>query len=215
MPKGYEQNYQGIVHLLADCDFEEAAARLGLDAPVNGVVKISFLGREYEINSTGVTVTDGKLVHPNYLSTLIFYITSKGRAEPENTYSYLHSFIPESLGGFNNLSTMTSPLFREFGNNYGKFANAMKSLGAVNEETANEKEHLWSYRILPKIPMQVVYYEADEEFPCEIKLKLDNCAKKFLEFEQLAFLCGCFTSKLAPVTMPVPKTGCAVVRDLL
>jgi len=34
--------------------------------------------------------------------------------------------------------------------------------------------------------------EADEDFPSEIILKLDNGTSRFLEFEQLAFLCGCF-----------------------
>ena len=215
MPKGYEQNYQQIVCKLADCDFEEAAPRLGLDPPTGGVVTVSFLGREYAITSTGVRATDGLPVHPNYLSSLVFYITSNGSGEPDDSYSLLHSFIPDKVGGVSNVSWMTSPLTREFGNDYGRFRDAMKALGAVPEESANGKEHIWSYRILPKIPMQVAYYEADEEFPCEVKLKLNNSAGKFLEFEQLAFLCGCFISTLAPAAMPVPKAGCAVVRDLL
>ena len=215
MSKGYEKNYQGIVYKLADCDFEEAAARLGLDPPVNGVVRIPFLGREYEITSKGVTVTDGLPVHPNYLSSLIFYITSGGSGEPENSYSLLHSFIPDNVGGFSNGAWMTSSLVREFGNDYGKFSDAVKSLGAVPDVSTGGKDHCWSYRILPKIPIQILYFEADDEFPCEIKLKLDNSAQKFMEFEQLAFLCGCLISTLAPETMPVPKAGCSIMRDLM
>ena len=206
MSKGYEKNYLGIVHKLADCDFTEAAARLGLAPPVNGVVKISFLGRDYEINSTGVTVTDGSPVHPNYLSILVFYITSKGRAEPEGAYNSLHSFVSPPAGA-GDISWLTStPLSDEFGKDYARFNDTMKSLGAVNEESAKGK-HTWIYRVLPKIPMKIVYLEADEEFPCEVKLQLDNCAKKFLEFEQLAFLCGCF------VTTMVKKPASEFVTD--
>ena len=196
MFKGYEKNYQQIVCKLADCDFKEAAPRLGLDAPVGGVVKVPFLGREYAITSTGITVTDGLPVHPNYLSTLVYYITSKGGAEGALGNSPLgYTPVTVALGDLAWYSS--TELANEFGKDYNKFRDAMKALGAVPEESAKEKEYVWSYQILPKIPMKVIYYEADDEFPCEVKLKLDDCAKRFMEFEQLGFLCGCFATTLA------------------
>ena len=200
MSKGYEKNYQGIVYKLADCDFEEAAPRLGLNPPVNGVVKVPFLGREYEITSKGITVTDGLPVHPNYLSTLVYYITFKGGAEGDNS-SLGSSFIRSISSGFTHVIGdlawySSDELAKEFGKDYNKFRNAMEALGAVAEESVKGKEYTWSYRNLPKIPMKLVYYEADDEFPCEIKLKLDDCAKRYMEFEQLGFLCGCFATTL-------------------
>ena len=196
MSHSYEQTYQAIVHKLAGCDLGESAARLGLPLPVGGIIKTLFLGREYEISSKGVTAADGLPSNPNCRSTLIYYVTSRGKAEPEYSYSLLHSFIPGPRGGLS-ISWMTAPLVRKFRNDYAGFCSAMKLLGALCEESPKRSEHVWSYRILPKIPMQIIYSEADEEFPCEIKLKLDNNSGRFMEFEQLAFLCGCLVNTLA------------------
>ncbi|MDR0469939.1 MAG: DUF3786 domain-containing protein [Peptococcaceae bacterium] len=204
MANGYEQIYQSIIHKLAECDFGEAADRLGLAPPINGLVHMLFLGRAYEISAAGVAAPDGLATDPNIRSILVYYITSKGKAEPSYSYSFLHRFISGPLGG-QGISWMTAPLVREFGNDYPKFCGAMMSLGATYERSPSISEHIWSYRILPKIPMQIVYVEADDEFPCEIQLKLDDVAGQFMEFEQLAFLCGCLVHKLSQIG----KTGAA------
>jgi hypothetical protein len=44
---------------------------------------------------------------------------------------------------------------------------------------------------LPKIPLQIVYYDGDDEFPCEVQILFDKNASHFMEFECLAFLEGC------------------------
>jgi hypothetical protein len=49
---------------------------------------------------------------------------------------------------------------------------------------------------IDKIPMQVIYYEADDEFPCDIKVKFDGGAGRFIEFETLAFLYESFIHEL-------------------
>jgi len=126
------------------------------------------------------------------------YIDEAYGSKPEYSYSPLHSFMSGPVGGFN-ISWMTAPIVRAFGNDYDKFCRAMKYLGAVPEEIPDSREHVWFYRILPKIPMQIVYVDADDEFPCEVNLKLDNHAGQIMEFEQLAFLCGCFVSTLSGI----------------
>jgi hypothetical protein len=44
---------------------------------------------------------------------------------------------------------------------------------------------------LPKIPLQIIYYDEDDEFPCEVQILFDKNAARFMEFECLAFLEGC------------------------
>ncbi len=201
MEKGYEYTYETVKNKLMDCDFVEAAARLGLKSPVDDAIKITFLGREYLINSSDVIAADGTYSDPNIRSILIYYITSKGSGEPEYSYSLLKRFIPRSMSGSGtNISWMERPIIREFRNDYNKFSIALKTLGAVYENSPNSYEYIWMYRILPKIPMRILYVKADEEFPCEIKLFLDNGANRFMEFEQLAFLCGCFIRRLIEIS---------------
>jgi len=90
---------------------------------------------------------------------------------------------------------MNTPLERYFGNDYVKFSEAAVKLGGIEEESQVGK-HLWKFNVLPKIPLEIVFYEADEEFPVNIQIMLDKTALKFLEFECLAFMVGCFVGTL-------------------
>jgi len=194
MKTGYEKTYQSIVHKLLKCDLKEAAHRLGLDQPVNGSLRVSFLGREYEVTSEGIWGTDGLPSDPCCRGVLVYYVTSEGSGDPGDTYWLPQTFSPISVGGVN-ISWMSAPLANVIGSDHSKIKKAMNKLGAIylgSPKGDKSSEHVWEYRILPKIGTQITFLEADEDFPCEIILKLDNGTGRFLEFEQIAFLCGCF-----------------------
>ena len=90
---------------------------------------------------------------------------------------------------------MNAPLERQFGNDYAKFSDAARRLGGREGESGVGK-HLWGFNVLPKIPLRIVFYEADEEFPASIQIMLDRTALRFLEFECLAFMVGLFVRAL-------------------
>jgi hypothetical protein len=194
MPNGYEAIYETLIPRLVECDFAEAAGRLGFELLPTGNMAIDFLGRKYEIGLDGVTPADGKPVNVNNRSVLIYYALSQGRGEPAYAFSLLHHFAGGL--GTGDTSWMTASLVREFGGDYEKFCLAARKLGLVFEGTTRSGDSIWSYALLPKIPIRLLYCEADDEFPCEVKIMFDNSASRFLEFEPLAFLCGCFVRAL-------------------
>ena len=51
--------------------------------------------------------------------------------------------------------------------------------------------YTWLLKVLPKILLLIVYYDADDEFPFEVQILFDKNASRFMEFECLAFLEGC------------------------
>jgi hypothetical protein len=96
--------------------------------------------------------------------------------------------------GFQN-RMMSRHLERKFGNDYAQFSEAAVQLGGIEEESRMGK-HLWEFAVLPKIPLKIVYYEADDEFPTNIQIMLDKTVLQFLEFKCLAFMVGCFVQAL-------------------
>ena len=46
----------------------------------------------------------------------------------------------------------------------------------------------WVFEALPKIPMMLTFYEADDEFPAEARTFYDLTAPNFLDLECLAVL---------------------------
>ena len=205
MQGGYDAIYRGLVGRLAECDFRESAQRLGLEY-ANGQIRVRFLMREYVITRDGVEPLDGQPVNVNNLSVLLYYVLSQGHGEPENLYIPFQS-IPRLTGGLNTLTRlMNAPLERYFGEDYQKFRDAALRLGGMEEESGRGK-HVWKLYVLPKIPMKIIFYEADEDFPVDIQIMLDNTAIQFLEFECLAFLVGCVVRSLIKTAQHNSVTG--------
>jgi hypothetical protein len=194
MKEGYDAIYTKLISKLAECDFQESAARLGLDY-ADGGVHVSFLKRTYRIALDGVEPFDGQPVNVNNRSVLLYYILSKGQGDPEDAFIPFES-IPRMISGLNaQQRLMNTPLERYFGNDYVKFSEAAVRLDGIEEESQGSK-HVWQFSVLPKIPLQVVFYEADDEFPVGVQIMLDRTAIQFLEFECLAFMVGCFVRAL-------------------
>jgi hypothetical protein len=147
----------------------------------------------------GVEALDGQPFNSNNGSVLLYYLLSIGRGDPENSYVLFES-IPRMISGLGFQNRMMSrPLEQKFGNDYAKFSEAAAKLGGMEEE-ARMGKHTWKFDVLPKIPLKVVFYEADDEFPTNIQIMLDKTALQFLEFECLAFMVGCFIRALIKTT---------------
>jgi len=191
MIRGYEQIYEGLISKLNTCDFSEVAERLGLPLKPDGALSVNFLGREYEISSRGVNPTDGKPINVNNRSVLAYYVLSRGVGEPAFSYVPISYFAGTGILFDTNIKWMTDPLGRTFNGNYAAFSETMRRLGGAFDATLKSCGYSWLLKALPKILLQIIYYDADDEFPCEVQILFDKNASRFMEFECLAFLEGC------------------------
>jgi hypothetical protein len=197
MISGYEQIYRDLLPRLLQCDLAESAGRLGLEMLANGEVSVQFCGRQYVISSVGVNPADGQPVDVNNRSVLAHYILSQGRGEPEHSFLPLAQMTGTVMGQqLQDKGLMVKPLLREFGSDYDKFQSAARKLGGVLEGASEDGGQGWTFQVLPKIPLRLVFYQADDEFPADIQMLFDRSARRFMEFECLAFLSGCFTKAL-------------------
>jgi hypothetical protein len=190
MERGYDRIYRTLLPRLAERDIAQNGMRLG-GSPIDGGVKIPFLGRDYIITNDGVEPADGKPADVNSRSVLIYYVTSSGAGDFLYDFALLNR-LTGMIDGQNNLANdiMNGPLIREFADDYSRFARAMRSLDGVEMPTSGSGKHIWQLLPLPKILSQLVFYEADEEFPAEIQIMFDRSAPRFLDFECLAFMSG-------------------------
>jgi hypothetical protein len=192
MSSGYEQIYESLIPKLSKCDFLEVAERLGLSLQPDGHLSVNFLGREYEISSYGVNPMDGKSVNINNRSVLAYYTLSKGMGEPAFSYVPIFYLTGTGITFSKNIEWMTNPLEETFSGDYRTFSDTMCRLGGVFSGKLKSGGYSWFLKVLPKIPLHIIYYENDDEFPCEVQILFDKNASLFMEFECLAFLEGCF-----------------------
>jgi len=203
MNSGYEQIYENLILKLDKCDFVEVAERLGLLLQPNGALSVNFLGREYEISPQGINPTDGKPVNVNNRSVLAYYSLSKGSGEPEYSYVPLYNLSGVAITFSTNTKWMTDQLGKTFSEDYATFSETIRRLGGIFNGKLRSGGYSWLLEVLPKILLQIIYYEEDAEFPCEVQILFDKNASYFLEFECLAFLEGC----LVRAMIMTAKTG--------
>jgi hypothetical protein len=203
MNNGYEQIYESLILKLDKCDFVEVVERLGLSLQPNGTLSVNFLGREYEISSHGINPTDGKPVNVNNRSVLAYYLLSKGKGEPAYSYVPINNLTGVAITSSTNTKWITDQLGKTFSEDYATFSETICRLGGVFNGKLKSGGYSWLLEALPKILLQIVYYERDDEFPCEVQILFDKNASSFLEFECLAFLEGC----LVRAMIMTAKTG--------
>jgi hypothetical protein len=196
MSSGYEQIYEGLIPKLRQCDLAEAAGRLGLSLRPGGSLAVNFLGREYAISSQGVNPVDGKPVNVNNRSVLAYYTLSQGAGQPAFSYVPISYHAGPGILFSTNIKWMTDPLGKMFSGNYQLFSETLAKLDGVFIGSLKSDGYLWEMQVLPKIPLQIIYHEGDDEFPCEVQLLFDKNASLFLEFECLAFLQGCLVKAM-------------------
>jgi hypothetical protein len=190
MGKGHEKIYSMILPKLAECDIVQNGLRLGA-APAERGVRLTFLGRDYIIANDGVAPEDGLPVDVNNRSVLVYYITSNGAGDFTYDFAPLNR-LTGMIDGQRNLANgvMNDPLILEFGGNYDKFVTAITSLGGTETPASGSGKRVWQLLPLPKILSQIVFYEADDEFPADIQIMFDRISPRFLDFECLAVMTG-------------------------
>jgi hypothetical protein len=195
-PSGYDRTYQAVAARLRDLEFPYAARRLEFDLIDKYTMSIDFLGRKYILSRGGVKPADGQEADVNILSVLGYYALSEAYTEPLYDFALLDTFTGGLFaGGRSGAAWMIEPLVKVCGD-YETFRRAALSMGMSDEGSRSAGEHAWQYRLLPKIPALIKYFEADDEFPCDIKIYYDKTIPEFLDFEPLAVLNGCLVSAL-------------------
>ncbi|MDR2517947.1 MAG: DUF3786 domain-containing protein [Spirochaetaceae bacterium] len=200
--RGYEVTYQWVMQLLQTCDFEEHAARLGLRCPGRDKAAVDFLGRTYLITKDAVTLTEQRVpwavgaegFEYNLKSVLGYYLLSDCAAEPAGDFCPMTHF---SHGVFDNRPLSGGSLEAAYKDGE-KLGRAGEKLGFTREKPGH-----WRYTLLPKVPIKIIYYEGDDEYPANIQVLFDKTVIQFYKFEPLAVLHLCFREGLAAVGNPI------------
>ncbi|GHV15642.1 hypothetical protein FACS1894219_12620 [Clostridia bacterium] len=189
---GYESIYNGLLPRLRGLDFSEAAERLGLTLISPDIIRMRFIGSEYEIRRGEIVSLDPEAyTNVNFLSVAAYYVLSGGSKAQTGEFLPLRSFSEIKLSGaMSNVDWMSDPLCREYSGD-DNLAAAAVSLGGISVGEAE-----WEFAVLPKVSMRLRFIPADDEFPCETKISFSSNAGNYLEFECLAFLQGCFVKAM-------------------
>jgi len=186
-PVVYEQVYQGLRKRLAGADLGAAARDLGLVSLGPGVA-VPCLGKTYLVDAQGVRTQAGGPAPLNLSIVLAYYLLHGGRGEVTGRFVPYRQ-LPGGQDFARSLSqTVEGRLARHFSGRPQDLSRACAEMGGRAAAWGVSADLSFTLPALPKIPLGLTFYDADEDFPAEAKIFYDLTATNFLDLECLAVL---------------------------
>jgi hypothetical protein len=194
---GHKWIYEDLLKRLADADIATSAQHLGLAINDAEEVDVPFLGATYLISKKGARRTDGK--RPSYAagSALIHYILKGSRSRPNGQFVTLSELAgPLFKNGSYSHSAIEQPIIKRFQGCILELLSKAAVLGGYQGGEAGLGGVSLIFVLLPHIPLQLIFYDRDEEFPARATLLFSLNATELIDFEVLAVLVTVFVQSL-------------------
>lgn len=192
-----EDNYERVSNELEAeakrVDFREAAAAIGAHFEMkNGceIIRLKMMNTPYEMRKEGL-FQDDVYCHDSWSKIIIYdYIRRKGNKPLTGNWV--------TLGHFPNTASHVKAFQRSaeekvalaFNQDTGKLKARCKELDGSEDigQGKTRADYRYHFDLLPRIPLYLCFWTADEEFHASCKLFLDRSAEAYIDIEYLAYL---------------------------
>ncbi len=152
----------------------------------NNTLVMPCLGKEFTISSEGDIQSSGHIT-PWIKILLLHYINTQGRANLSGKWVSYGELKSGMVKASSFLRDCEDPLRELFDADIIKTTAAIEKMGAVRS-VAFPTRHAWKLHLLPKMPVIILYWPEEDEFPSVVKILFDQTADKFLDAESIIFL---------------------------
>lgn len=186
-PDNYETVYQELIPKLAGANLGQNANGLGLQA-IDRSVPVTLFGRDYLVGPTGVAMADGSEAEMIQRIVLAYYMTHGGSGEPAGRPAPYRE-LPGGADFARSLAEIVDGrIVKYFSGRLEALKAACESIGGRADSQGISCDAGYIFEALPKLPMMMTFYDADEDFPAEAKVFYDITAPNFLDMECLAVM---------------------------
>ncbi len=194
---GQRKIYEDLLDRLANGDIAASAERLDLLLNDAGEAEVPFFGATYLVSREGVRRSDGQSFPYAIGSVLIHYILkgSLNRAKGKSvTFAELAG--PLFKQGSYSQGALEGPIIKRFQGRLPELLATASSVGGRQGGEAGLGGVSLIFDLLPHIPLQLIFYDRDDEFPARATLLFDHNATQIIDFEVLAVLVTLFVQYL-------------------
>ena len=170
--------------------------RSGFEENADGIV-VPFLNRTYLIQLPDYhfidMAADPKEVPIQEQVLILHYLQAGGQPSPTGNWIAYREIQGASFYFSAFVKRAIDPLKKTFGANVQGLVRAAERLGghAIPAGDAG-----FEFRVLPRIPIQLILWEGDEEFPAEANILFDDTIGDMLSPEDVAWLAGMLVYRL-------------------
>ncbi len=191
MDDNYERVSNELEREMKHIDFKEAAFAIGAYLEIkNGseMIKLKMINKLYEVRREGLFEND-QYSHDSWSKIIIYdYIRRKGNKPLTGKWI--------TLGHFPNTASHVKAFQRSaeekvattFNKDMKGLEVRCKKLGGKEDRGEMKADYIWRFDLLPRVPLYLCFWTADEEFQASCKLFLDSSAEAYIDIEYLAYL---------------------------
>lgn len=176
---------------------ERLSVRSGFESTEQGELRIPFLNRRYRLSCPGLEFTDAsadnKEIPLQEQVLILHYLQADVPAGPSGDW-VAYREIPGAafyFGAF--VKRAVDPLKKAFGQDIAGFGRAAAQLMAEPLEIGDAG---YEFRVFPRVPVRLVLYAGDEEFPAEANILFNRSIGRMLSPEDVAWMAGMLVYRL-------------------
>ena len=174
---------------LSGIPFEVILKRTGFESPSENTFQIPFLDRIYLVSYLQFDFSDQteneKEIPLQEQVLILHYMLAPAMPAPTNLW-IAYREIPGAafyFGAF--VKRAVDPLKKVFGDNLAGFTRAAQKL---HPQEIDNGDVGFEFRVLPGVPLQLILWAADDEFPAEANILFDKNIGRVLSPEDVAWL---------------------------
>jgi len=199
LPRNYREAYRLACQKMAGRDPQIDAETAGVPytdlGEGRGRFQVPLLNQTYEILWPGLEMREvGSGTEPPLVVQILllhYLLTSDGISLRGQWVSFRD--LPDGRVYYPAFRAGSEERLRErFGHDVAALRAAAERLGG---RPAAMADHAFVFQVLPRLPIALLLWEGDEEFPPEVRLLFDSTAANYLPTEDLAviarYLCAC------------------------
>ncbi|MGD8261611.1 MAG: DUF3786 domain-containing protein [Desulfobacterales bacterium] len=185
------------VKTLSQETFGTILARSGYDSPTANTLRVPFLNRAYQIRYPEFEFEDmvntGKEIPIQEQVLILHYLTTEDMP-PLSSDWVSYREIPGASFYFSAFAKRAiDPLKKVFGRNLSGFAQASGKLNSTKIEPGDAG---FEFMVFPYVPLQLILWAGDDEFPEEANILFDRTIEKILSPEDVAWMAGMVVYRL-------------------
>ena len=187
MKDNYDVVYRGLLEKLAGIELAETVASLG-GYQLENDLWIKFLGRPYRLSYQGIRDGEGKEPHVSIRIVLCHYLIRAGKGTLTEEWVSYRDFKDSAFFISNFQTNVEVPITEHFAGRTGELEDAAMKLGGRPYRGFQTGDVCFRVPSLPKVPLLLIFYDRDDDFPASCKLLFDKSAPNWLDMECLAVL---------------------------
>jgi hypothetical protein len=184
----FEETYHNYLAQITELDFKKIADQLGAKV-VGDELIIPFFGKAYRISAEGITDPSGNRPNFSVCVVLFKYLLLCPDHDPgENSWVSFKDFKDSApfSGAFVNYTE--APLAKYFSGHLKDLEAACREIHGHPPVAKFSYDLCMQFKALPKIPLLMLFNDADEEFSAQCAVLFERRAENYLDMECLAMV---------------------------